>query len=238
MAMAVNALVDSLRQEIRNKHANLHHPFSRLLIAGQLPLESLQGWAQQRYRGITGMGMQNIAQLFVHAPDDRARRHIWELLGDEGGYAGTEPSHAQWLFRFAQAIGVDRATMETVEPLPETVAVLSFFLQRLHQGTFLEGLMAMVAVESQNPDGFQAWSDSLMTHYGLEPDVLRFFTGHVEADDTDSGHAGEGWDFVREWARDDVTQAQVCAAVRQSLDMYWLSLDGIYRAYVPASLRA
>jgi len=232
MALAPDDLVRLLQDQIRDKHANLKHPFARLLIEGKLTKDQLKGWACQRYKGITGMGMKNVAPLFIKAPDDQVRRHIWELLGEESGYTGDDPSHSEWLFQFGTALGLSREEMEQAEPLPETVAVNSFFLSKLHLGTFLEGLMAMVAVESQNPRGFAAWAKSLQAHYGFRPHDLRFFLGHVEADSEEGGHAGAAWEIVRRHAATDEAQRQVRRAVADSLNVYWLSLDGIKRAYV------
>ena len=232
MASALDDFVTGLQDQIRKKHANLDHPFARLLIEGKLTREQLRGWARQRYKGITGMGMKNVAPLFVKAPDDQVRRHIWELLGEESGYIGDKPSHSEWLFQFGAALGLSREEMEETEPLPETVAVNCFFLNRLHLGSFLEGLMAMVAVESQNPQGFAAWAKSLQENYGLKPEDLRFFLGHVEADSEEGGHAGAAWEIVRQHATTDEAQRQARRAVTDSLNVYWLSLDGIKRAYV------
>jgi coenzyme PQQ biosynthesis protein C len=232
MTSAADDFVAGLQDQIRKRHANLNHPFARLLIDGKLTKAQLRGWACQRYKGITGMGMRNVAPLFIKAPDEHVRRHIWELLGDESGYVGDDPSHSEWLFQFGAALGLSREEMEQAEPLPETVAVNSFFLCKLNLGTFLEGLMAMVAVESQNPQGFAAWAKSLQDHYGLKPEDLRFFLGHVEADSEESGHAGAAWEIVREHAATDEAQRQVRRAVADSLNVYWLSLDGIKRAYV------
>jgi pyrroloquinoline quinone (PQQ) biosynthesis protein C len=110
--------VQSLRDLISRKHANLNHPFARLLIEGKLTKEQLRGWACQRYKGITGMGMKNVAPLFIKAPDERVRRHIWELLGDESGYLGDDPSHAEWLFQYVYWLsldGIKRACVDGAE---------------------------------------------------------------------------------------------------------------------------
>ena len=230
MALSAEAFIDQLQGEIRARHANLDHPFAKRLIAGKLTKEHLRAWVCQRYKGITGIGMQNVAPLFIKAPDEGARRHIWELLGDEGGYAGEEPSHSEWLFTFGEALGLGREEIEHAEPLPETIAVRNFFLNKMHMGTFMEGLMSMVAVERQNPEGFASWANSLQERYGVRKEDLVFFLGHVEADSEESGHSGEGWEMVRLYANTDEAQEDVLRAVRESLAMYWLFMDGINRA--------
>ncbi len=227
-----DAFVAELKQRVVERNANLRHPFARKLIEGQLTPAQLRGWAAQRYKGITGMGMANLGQLFIKAPDEEVRGHIWEVLGEEGGYAHGEASHQEWLFRFGSALGMTRQDFEQLEPLPETVAVNSFYLHKLLNCSFLEGFVSVVAVESQNPTGFAAWSKAFQDHYGLERDALAFFLGHIEADSDEGGHAGEGWAIVARYAVTDELREAVSRTVDQALGMYWLSLDGIERAYV------
>ena len=226
------AFTAELKQRVVERNANLRHPFARRLIEGQLTPAQLRGWAAQRYKGITGMGMANLGQLFVKAPDEDVRRHMWEVLGEEGGYAPGEASHQEWLFRFGSALGMARQDFEQVEPLPKTVAVNSFYLHKLLNRPFLEGFVSVVAVESQNPTGFAAWSEAFQKHYGLGHDDLAFFLGHIEADSNEGGHAGEGWAIVARYATTDELREAVSRTVDQALGMYWLSLDGIERAYV------
>ena len=125
-----------------------------------------------------------------------------------------------------------RQDFEQAEPLPETVAVNSFYLHKLLNRPFLEGFVSVVAVESQNPTGFAAWSEAFQKHYGLGHDDLAFFLGHIEADSDEGGHAGEGWTIVARYATTDELREAVSRTVDQALGMYWLSLDGIERAYV------
>jgi len=101
------AFTAELKQRVVERNANLRHPFARKLIEGQLTPAQLRGWAALRYKGITGMGMANLGQLFVKAPDEEVRRHMWEVLGEEGGYAPAKPvtrsgcsaSAAPWAWR-------------------------------------------------------------------------------------------------------------------------------------------
>jgi len=71
---------------------------------------------------------------------------------------------------------------------------------------------------------------SLQERYGVRKEDLVFFLGHVEADSEESGHSGEGWEMVRLYANTDEAQENVLRAVRESLAMYWLFMDGINRA--------
>lgn len=229
-SVAIDPFIAELRELVAQKHANLTHPFVQELLAGRLSREDLKIWAAQRYKGITGMGIQHIGNLFTKAPDDRVRKHIWETLGEEGGYEPGTSSHRDWLFDFGEALGMTRQEFENTRPLPETIAVKSHFLLKFYTGTFAEGFASMVCIESQNPSGFPAWAKALEGHYGVPREALAWFIGHIEADSEESGHAGEGWEIILEQARTEEQRKVVRQAVQDSLDIYWLSLDGILRA--------
>jgi pyrroloquinoline-quinone synthase len=227
---ATDPFVVELRDMVARKHANLNHPFVQELVAGRLTRDQLRLWALQRYKGITGMGLEHIGNLFVNAPDERVRKHVWHSLGEEGGYFEGTASHSQWLLSFGQALGLTREDFARVEPLPETIAINSFFLLKFDAGTFLEGFSALVCIESQNPSAFPRWTKALEEDYGIPRDALTWFYGHIEADSEDSGHAGEGWAIIREYASTEASRSLVRRTVKQALDVYWLSLDGILRA--------
>src|SRR4029453_8652562 len=187
MTMNAEEYVNQIKADIAAKHANLNHPFCRLLIAGKLTREQLQGWARQRYKGISGMDLGQVAQLYVKAPDDQIRRHVLERLGEEGGSLSGK-SHREMFLDFCQAIGLSREEVINAPALPETLAVAHLYKVRFLHDSFLEGLISMACVESQNPDGFAKWAPALQEHYGIARKHLGWFMEHVTADSPEDGH--------------------------------------------------
>lgn len=228
-AVAIDPFVDELKSLVDGRNANLNHPFAQRVIKGEASLDELRLWALQRYKGITGLGGFSIVPLLARAPDDAARKHMWETIGEECGYTG-EASHTNWLVVFGEAIGLKAAEFENARSLPETIAMRSFLLYRMSQVPFLEALASMVCIEAQNPRAFPQWVKTLEGHYRVPRSALKWFTGHIEADSEEDGHAGEGWAVFSRYATTEAMREQVRSAVRDALEVYWLSLDGIQRA--------
>jgi len=235
--MTGKEFVKQIKSDIAVKHANLNHPFCRLLIEGKLTMEQLQGWARQRFKGISGMDIGLIAQLYVKGPDDQIRRHVLELLGEESGSLSGK-SHKQMFLDFCQAIGLSKEEVLTADVLPETLAVANLYKVRFLYDGFLEALMSMACVESQNPDGFAQWAPALEKHYGIARKHLGWFMEHVTADSTEDGHGAAAFGILEKYATSDEIQQSVRQAVRETLLSYWMMFDGIYRTYVEGKPRA
>ena len=231
MAMSGQEYVKQIKSDIAAKHANLRHPFSRLLIEGKLTMDQLQGWAKQRYKGISGMDLGLVAQLYVKSPDDQIRRHILELLGEESGTLSGK-SHKEMFLDFCQAIGLSRQEVVDAPVLPETLAVANLYKVRFLHDSFLEALMSMACVESQNPDGFAKWTLALENHYGILRKHLGWFMEHVTADSTEDGHGAAAFEILEKYATSEEVQRSVRQAVGETLSSYWMMFDGIYRTYV------
>lgn len=237
MTMNGEAYVKQIKADIAAKHANLNHPFCRLLIEGKLTRTQLQGWARQRFKGISGMDLGDVAQLYVKAPDDQVRRHVLELLGEETGSLSGK-SHKEMFLDFCQAIGISREEVFAAPVLPETLAVANLYKIRFLHDSFLEALMSMACVESQNPDGFAQWAPALEKHYGLARKHLGWFLEHVAADSMEDGHGGAAFEILKKYAVTDEVQQRVRRAVGETLSSYWMMFDGIYRVYVEGKAAA
>jgi coenzyme PQQ biosynthesis protein C len=237
MTMSGEEYVKQIKADIAAKHANLNHPFCRLLIDGKLTKTQLQGWARQRFKGISGMDLGQVAQLYVKAPDEQIRRHVLELLGEESGSLSGK-SHKEMFLDFCQAIGLSREEVLSAPVLPETLAVANLYKVRFLHDSFLEGLMSMACVESQNPDGFAKWAPALENHYGIARKHLGWFMEHVTADSTEDGHGGAAFEILKKYATTDEVQRSIRRAVGETLSSYWMMFDGIYRAYVEGKAAA
>jgi pyrroloquinoline quinone (PQQ) biosynthesis protein C len=109
------------------------------------------------------MDLGQVAQRYVKAPDDQIRRHVLELLGEESGSLSGK-SHKDMFLDFCQAIGITKEEVLAAPVLPETLAVSNLYKVRSLYDSFLEALMSMACVESQNPDGFAKWAPALENH--------------------------------------------------------------------------
>jgi pyrroloquinoline quinone (PQQ) biosynthesis protein C len=114
----------------------------------------------------------------------------------------------------------------------KTLAVANLYKVRFLHGSFLEALMSMACVESQNPDGFAQWAPALEKHYGVPRKYLGWFLEHVTADSIEDGHGGVAFAILEKYAISEEVQRNVRQAVGETLSSYWMMFDGIYRTYV------
>lgn len=154
-----------------------------------------------------------------------------ELLGEESGSLGGK-SHKQLFLDFCQAIGISNEEVLAADILPETLAVANLYKVRFLHGSFLEALMSMACVESQNPDGFAQCAPALEKHYGVPRKYLGWFLEHVTADSIEDGHGGAAFAILEKYAISEEVQRNVRQAVGETLSSYWMMFDGIYRTYV------
>jgi pyrroloquinoline-quinone synthase len=142
---------------------------------------------------------------------------------------GTENHPGLWL-RFSRSVGVSGDEAARAELLPETAVALDTFRSLTRDPSYLKGVAALYAYESQIPEVASVKIDGLKRFYGVtDPEALAFFSVHQEAD---VEHAGAERKILAENAlAPDDRRACVEAAERSAGAMLRL-LDGVERAYV------
>jgi pyrroloquinoline quinone (PQQ) biosynthesis protein C len=116
---------DLLMNEVKERHARLHHGFYLDLYEGKLPLESIRIWAKEAW-GIFAYNVAiNTAKLVrcqlsgIHDPE--IHKKFVEIIQSEVGYqyfVGTPrkvAGHRALFLRFAESIGIPAAELERRE---------------------------------------------------------------------------------------------------------------------------
>jgi pyrroloquinoline-quinone synthase len=235
---------DVLMNEVKEKHARLHHPFYLDLYAGRLPLEAVRLWAQEAW-GIFAYNVAiNTAKLVrcqlsgIHDPE--IHKKFVEIIHSEVGYKYFEGSprpvlgHRALFLRFGESIGIAARELERRETeedfLPTTLLARVGWLDiALRSDHILEQVAATNCCNefsNQLTGGqfFRAFRD----HYGLKPQDIEFFAEHGEAD---TEHSNIGYELVQQFATTNELQVRVLKALRKGLSIWWALTDGVAREW-------
>ncbi len=96
---------------------HIHHPFNRMLNSGSANASQIRGWVANRFYYQINIPIKDAAVLSNCS--DRAVRRSWvQRILDHDGY-GDDPGGIESWLRLAEAVGLQRATVESLtEVLP------------------------------------------------------------------------------------------------------------------------
>jgi pyrroloquinoline-quinone synthase len=105
-----------------------------------------------------------------------------ENLAEEEGIESGKQDHASLWLMFAAGLGEGEAAVRAQSLNPETKALIDTF-RKLSRRSYVSGLGALYAYESQFPDVAKAKIEGLIDRYGISGEqTLRFFRVHETAD--------------------------------------------------------
>jgi pyrroloquinoline-quinone synthase len=97
----------------RGRAYHIHHPFNVMLNGGKATRAQIQGWVANRYYYQINIPVKDAAILANC--DDRAVRRNWvQRILDHDGY-GEDPGGIESWLRLAQAVGLERADVESLK---------------------------------------------------------------------------------------------------------------------------
>jgi pyrroloquinoline-quinone synthase len=104
-----------LRAQGRAYH--IHHPFNVLLNSGAATAAQIRGWVANRFYYQINIPIKDAA-ILANCPDRAVRRAWVQRILDHDGY-GDDPGGIESWLRLAEAVGLTRATVESLtEVLP------------------------------------------------------------------------------------------------------------------------
>jgi pyrroloquinoline-quinone synthase len=233
---------DLLVNEVKTKHARLHHPFYAALYEGKLSLNDVRVWAKEAW-GIFAYNVAiNTAKLVrcqlsgIHDP--AIHKKFVEIIQSEVGYKYFEGTprpvlgHRALFMRFGEAIGISAQELERCERdndfLPLTMLARTGWLDiALRSETIFDQVAATNCCNeysNQLTGGkfFRAFRD----RYGLKERDIEFFAEHGEAD---TEHSNIGYDLMEQFAITNEIQVKALRALRRGLSIWWAITDGVAR---------
>lgn len=198
----------------------LSHPWYRKWERGELPLESLHTYVREYYWQVAHFP-RYLSRLHSQMAELKDRQAILTNLLEE---ENTEFPHPVLWLDFAEALGLDRNTIQAGAPGPATQELIDKFNFFVGSSP-AEGLGAILAYESQVPEIARFKSDALKKYYlknGAVSKGTRFFRVHEEAD---VWHTQALVDLVS--GLSEVQKQKAQHAANQVCSALWIFLDGM-----------
>ncbi len=212
------------------KHQMLDHPFYQTWTMGKLPAVALREYAKQYYHFVMAFPTL-LSATHANTPHLSVRQELLENLIEEERGDGNHPG--LWM-KFAKALGVSEKEAQNTPLLPETKEAIETLRAQTRYGSYLEGVSALYAYESQIPEVAKVKIDGLKKFYGVTgAEALSFFTVHQEAD---IYHSRDERNILERYAKTPAEQTACIDAAAVSSKAMLRLLDGVHRAYVQPSL--
>ena len=162
----------------------LKHPFYQAWTEGTLELDRLREYAKQYYH-FEAAFPRLLSALHTRTESPSIRQALLDNLWDEEHGDRNHP--ALWL-EFAAALGLSAEEVVQSTPNAETRALLDHYEDAARNQPLEVGLATLFAYEGQVPE--IAWQKikGLSDHYGFKPDQFEFWSVHLVADISHSGH--------------------------------------------------
>ena len=186
-------------EDARRRWNVLDHPFYRRWECGELTPEDLAYYAAEYRHAVVALArLAKQSSAPEHAAEEAAHVTLWDA--------------------FAHSLDADLDR----EPRLETEACVDAWTATADE---LEGVAALYAIESAQPDISRTKLGGLLEHYGFKPSSAgtAYFEVHSERD---YEHAAESKHVLAERARPEDHDRLVAAAER-ALAGNWTLLDGV-----------
>lgn len=220
--------LEKLLRRVGEERYHVHHPFHKLMNAGELSKAQLQAWALNRYCYQFVIPQKDAVVLSKSdSPEFRRewRKRIIDHDGDEGDVGGI----ARWL-KLAEGLDLN---LDLVKSRTQALAATRFAVQAYMN--LVTNSSLLVAVASSLTEMFSGTAISqrvpaMLKQYDyITEDTLAYFIPRLHQAPRDADFALA---YVKEHAKTPAQQQQVVDALVVKCDILWLMLDGLHHAYV------
>jgi len=184
--------VDQLKKDIQAfPKIRIKHPFLKAVCNGTATMDQIRAWAIQDYQ--FRAAVPRICMLrYLACTDPEIAKKLWRVVEEEtrGLDTGTA-GHNELAIRFANSIGLTQKQLETAELRPSTAAHLYYVELIIHTLPWFVVMSIQIGAEGTFGPAAAAIGNGLIKNYQMNPDDVRFFTVHSEADEDHSSLAEE-----------------------------------------------
>jgi pyrroloquinoline quinone (PQQ) biosynthesis protein C len=204
------------------------HPFVQTVREGKASREELRQFAIEHYEmtvrdsgPYTAQGYCSMAKLDAVGAEMMAQNFAEEAMGLYTHTAG----HAALLFEFWEGgLGLPREELEQSSASASARAVNAYFWLLMTQKVRYSGAGGIL--EGGFSQACEKMLSGLQTHYGMRPEALRFFSGHVEAD---REHAIIGRKLIERLLTTEREWNEFLTEVGCFGELYWRGWDAMLR---------
>jgi pyrroloquinoline-quinone synthase len=215
----------ALLEETIHKRHLLDHEWYLRWQAGKLGREELQGYAKEYY-AFEREFPRFISAIHSRCEDARMRQLILEnLIHEEKG----EENHPELWLRFAEGLDVPREVVENHFHSDETEQLLRVFRKHSSSANVADGLAALYAYESQQPEVAKQKCAGLKKYYGVDDEAtVSFFKAHQTYD---VYHSETEAILLEDLCQDRTALERAQLVVEETLNALYDFLDGVERRY-------
>lgn len=207
------------------------HPLVQLISEGKATRDQIKRFAIEHYEMTVrdsgpyiAQGYVNMAKVDTLGAELMAENFVEEAMGEHTHTNG----HCELLYEFwEKGLGLPRKELEESSASAAARAMNAYFwLMMTHKIKYSGALGILEGGFSQACEKMLA---GLQRHYGIKPEALRFFSGHIEAD---KEHAQTGRQLIERLLTTDREQREFLKEARCLAELYWKGWDAMLQ---PAS---
>lgn len=209
---------------------HIHHPFHKLMNAGELTKGQMQAWALNRYCYQSAIPKKDAIILSrSEAPEFRRewRKRIADHDGDDG--ASIDGGIKRWL-KLAEGLDLDLQMVQSRRyALPATRFAVGAYIDLVASSSLLVAVASSLT-ELFSPIAIGERVPAMLARYAyINEDTLSYFTPRLHQAPRDAEHA---LSLVTRWADTPDKQADAIEALLAKCDILWAMLDALHSAYV------
>jgi len=216
---------ERLRERGRAYH--IHHPFNVMLNTGKATREQIQGWVANRFYYQINIPIKDAA-ILANCDDRDVRRHWVQRILDHDGH-GEDPGGIDAWLRLAEAVGLARAQVESLdELLPGVRFAVDAYVNFARRAPWPEAVCASLT-ELFAPEIHRQRLATWPQHYPwIDAAGLRYFQSRVSLARRDVEF---GLALTLERFRSHAAQQRALEVLQFKLDVLWQMNDAMAMAY-------
>jgi len=216
---------ERLRERGRAYH--IHHPFNVMLNTGKATREQIQGWVANRFYYQINIPIKDAA-ILANCDDRDVRRHWVQRILDHDGH-GEDPGGIDAWLRLAEAVGLARAQVESLdELLPGVRFAVDAYVNFARRAPWPEAVCASLT-ELFAPEIHRQRLATWPQHYPwIDAAGLSYFQSRVSLARRDVEF---GLALTLERFRSHAAQQRALEVLQFKLDVLWQMNDAMAMAY-------
>lgn len=215
-------------ENIASEFNIVQHPLVRLISEGKATRDQIKNFAIEHYEMTVrdsgpyiANGYINMAKLDAEGAALMADNFVEEAMG---GYTHTT-GHAALLVEFwEKGLGLPFKELEESSASAAARATNAYFWLLVTQKVKYSGALGIL--EGGFSQAAEKMLAGLQTHYGMKPEALRFFSGHVEAD---REHSKTGRKLIDRMLTTERDRQEFLKEARCMGELYWKGWDAMVR---------
>ena len=209
---------------------HIHHPFHKMMNAGELTKAQMQAWALNRFCYQDAIPKKD--SIILSRSDDPEFRREWiKRIVDHDGSDSLEQDGGikRWL-KLAEGLGLDTGMVRSRRyALPATRYAVGAYLDLVSNSSLLVAVASSLT-ELFSPVAIGERVPAILARYDyINEDTLAYFTPRLKQAPRDAEHALA---LVTDWADTPDKQADTVDALLAKCDLLWAMLDALQHAYV------